>query len=199
MQRIGIPQTDEMFQEARSLVKASLPLLHPSARSRLLYFKKYLELKNEFSAERLLTLSHLYEEQLCKLLQAHWKDLHRDSLLTKLKAKFKKIAVLTNETLRMQSLKLKSFDPHGIFFDMILTSEEVGSEKPSSVFFQRALKILGAQPEDCVMVGDSYDKDIAPCQPLGIAAIKTTEFIDDQKTNEFHSVITKLDQLLEEP
>jgi putative hydrolase of the HAD superfamily len=197
MERIGIPQTDPIFLEARKLVKAGLTDLHPSARSRILYFKKYLELKNQFTTEKLLSLIHQYETELCKLLAESWQSLNRDRLFTEFKSRFHKIAVLTNETLRMQVLKLNSFDPQAKYFDILITSEEVGAEKPSPEFFLTALKRLNAKPQDCIMVGDSFGKDIAPCHELQISAIKTIEFLDDQKTSPFHKVIKRLDQLVE--
>jgi FMN phosphatase YigB (HAD superfamily) len=197
MEKIGIPQTDPVFLEARALVKAGLTELHPSARSRILYFKKYLEIKNQFSTDRLLSLIHKYENELCLLLRDSWKSLQRDKLFTELKTQFQIIAILTNETLRMQTLKLNVLDPQAKYFDLLLTSEEIGAEKPSHKFFQTAISRLKTQPSDCVMVGDSFGKDILPCKDLGITAVKTIEFLNDETTMPFHKVIHRLDQLPE--
>jgi FMN phosphatase YigB (HAD superfamily) len=46
-----------------------------------------------------------------------------------------------------------------------------GVEKPAIELYERALSWTGERPENVVMVGDSYDDDIAPAQALGLKTV----------------------------
>ncbi|GMH91445.1 hypothetical protein TL16_g12062 [Triparma laevis f. inornata] len=46
------------------------------------------------------------------------------------------------------------------YFDFIITSREVGSEKPDQKVFDIATTKAGSKPEESVHVGDSYNKDV---------------------------------------
>ena len=46
------------------------------------------------------------------------------------------------------------------YIDIIVTSEEVGIEKPSTQMFYTILQKLNLNPCDVIMIGDNYDKDI---------------------------------------
>ena len=49
-----------------------------------------------------------------------------------------------------------------------MTSEEIGKEKPSSYMFLTALNKLDGKPEDCIVIGDNYNKDIVGAKNLNI-------------------------------
>jgi HAD superfamily hydrolase (TIGR01509 family) len=54
-------------------------------------------------------------------------------------------------------------------FDQVLLSEEVGFYKPELNLFRAALERSGADPSECLMVGDRYGHDIAPAAALGMS------------------------------
>lgn len=56
-------------------------------------------------------------------------------------------------------------------FDFIVTSEEAGFEKPQEGFFRKVLEKTGCRPEDCLMIGDNWDKDIVGAFGVGMPAI----------------------------
>ena len=56
-------------------------------------------------------------------------------------------------------------------FTHILISEEVGINKPQPEIFRIALERNGVRPEEAVMVGDSYNSDIAGAKAAGIDQI----------------------------
>lgn len=56
------------------------------------------------------------------------------------------------------------------FVQYMVTSEEVGHEKPHPKIFQRALKKLGLSASEVCMIGDSYEKDILGAAEAGISA-----------------------------
>jgi len=54
-------------------------------------------------------------------------------------------------------------------FGVVVFSEEVGRYKPDPDLFRHALGLAGAEPGECLMVGDRLDNDIAPAAALGMA------------------------------
>lgn len=48
----------------------------------------------------------------------------------------------------------------GGLFDHIVTSNDIGFAKPDRRFFDALLRMVNAQPRQCVMIGDSYHNDI---------------------------------------
>ena len=50
-------------------------------------------------------------------------------------------------------------------------SYRMGLSKPDKAFFQAALRELGANPKDVVMIGDTYKNDIRPAIELGMRTI----------------------------
>jgi len=56
------------------------------------------------------------------------------------------------------------------FFEVIVTTSETKKMKPHSSYFTLACKQLKVKPQDCVMIGDSLEKDVEPAQKLGMHA-----------------------------
>jgi len=78
-----------------------------------------------------------------------------------------KIGVLTDYETEYQIIKLEKL---GLmcYVDIIVTSEEVGIEKPSVQMFQTILYKLKADTDTTIMIGDSFDKDILGALNLNI-------------------------------
>ncbi|ELZ55214.1 MULTISPECIES: HAD family hydrolase [Halorubrum] len=77
------------------------------------------------------------------------------------------VAVVTNLTTRVQLRKLARL---GIDdrIDLLVTSEEVGREKPSALPFTTALAELDYRPSEALAVGDNVDADIAGGNAVGV-------------------------------
>ena len=77
------------------------------------------------------------------------------------------VAVVTNLTTRVQLRKLASL---GIDdrVDLLVTSEEVGREKPSALPFTTALSALDYRPSEALMVGDNVDADVVGANAVGM-------------------------------
>lgn len=103
----------------------------------------------------------------------------------------KKIGVLTDYETQYQIVKLKQL---GILdhIDVIVTSEEVGIEKPSVQMFQTILHKLKLQPENVIMIGDNYKKDIEGANRMGIYGYHYTSFKEQHETYEEFSSFTLL-------
>ena len=194
---IGIDPLDTAFIESRQLIKSRLGMGHVAARNRILYFKQFLEKKGGYSHSAVLSLMETYEEKLCEHISAQWKNLGREELFLGRLNHIPKV-VLTNENLRTQMLKLRAIDPKGTIFPHVLTSEEMGVEKPNLSLFASALKKLNCSAVDCLMVGDSLENDVAPALKMGISSALTTEFkknIIEQTIPHFVKVLRSLNDL----
>jgi HAD superfamily hydrolase (TIGR01549 family) len=195
MNAIGVSPTSPAFLEARQKVKEQLPSKSPVARSRLHYFKKMLEIENRFSHSRLKELSEGYENAVVQHMKKQWETLEREKFFRKL-SQSSQWVVVTNETLRMQMLKLQAFDPSGSLFPHVLTSEELGFEKPDPRFFSLGLQKLGSHVENTVMVGDNFKLDIEVPLNLGLKCFWTQEFKKEPEFSSFtHPNLEKLNHL----
>ena len=71
-------------------------------------------------------------------------------------------------------MKWIDIDP---YFDKIISSEEIKSEKPDIEFFKKCIEMSGVEKEGTVYVGDDPEKDIIPASKVGLKTIlyKTEE------------------------
>ncbi|HEY0132352.1 MAG TPA: HAD family hydrolase [Allosphingosinicella sp.] len=75
---------------------------------------------------------------------------------------------------------------YGALFDdhveprLQLFSFQVGAAKPGPGIFTEALRRAGVGPERAVMVGDSYDEDVAPAAALGMRTVWVLTRPEDQ-------------------
>ncbi len=82
-----------------------------------------------------------------------------------------KLAVVIDGTRRRERAILKRLKLDRAF-DAIIISEEVGSNKFSSLPLQRAIKRLGIPTRETLVVGDRIDKDIVHANRLGCISVK---------------------------
>ena len=152
------------FYNARKQVKITLKGTGAS-HSRLLYFKVMIEnLQGSTDPKLSLFYSDLY-----------WKEYFKHMVLSKdaeeflvfCKNKNIKIAVITDLTAEIQ---LKKIIKLGIskYISLIITSEEVGKDKPDPKIFYYALNKLNCKPKDAIMIGDDVKRDILSAKKLGI-------------------------------
>ncbi|MBI2133465.1 TIGR02253 family HAD-type hydrolase [Candidatus Woesearchaeota archaeon] len=57
------------------------------------------------------------------------------------------------------------------FFDVVITFDDTGELKPSSVPFKRVLKELDVSPEEALMVGDNPSRDIKGAKNVGMRTV----------------------------
>lgn len=77
--------------------------------------------------------------------------------------------LLTNLQSEINSMCIKL----GIAYllDFVVTSGEVGADKPQPPIFLKALELAKVKPEEAVHVGDQYVNDVKGAQAVGIGAI----------------------------
>lgn len=57
------------------------------------------------------------------------------------------------------------------YFDAIVISGEIAIGKPEPAIYQHALDLLGAKPEETIMVGDSFPRDVMGSQAFGLRGV----------------------------
>lgn len=62
-----------------------------------------------------------------------------------------------------------------IDYDLVTTYETMHATKSDVAYYVEVLDRLGREPDDCLMVGDSWEMDIVPASSLGIHAYWVTE------------------------
>ena len=81
-----------------------------------------------------------------------------EDVLKKLAQKYK-IALISN-TMSNQPKILLNEAGYNQYFDLIITSEELGIRKPNPKIFKKTLKELGVKPDEAVHVGDNVEADM---------------------------------------
>lgn len=109
--------------------------------------------------------SRLYIDELSR--HAYYMD-GAEEMLSHLSRKHS-LSVITNGIAQVQRGRLEALGAMR-FFDHVIISEEVGAQKPAKAFFERALALIGARKEDCLVIGDSLTSDIKGAQDAGMDA-----------------------------
>jgi HAD superfamily hydrolase (TIGR01549 family) len=149
----------ENFYKQYSLAKKQVHLDlrgSPSIHSKLIYFK--LLFHPILTYEKILELEDIYWKA---FIENSYIDIESMNTLKKNKGKEDIYLLFTNQNLHIQLRKLNYWGLD--FFDHILTSEEVGYEKPSQEFFDKALdkfKAIEDPSYKLIAVGDSFENDI---------------------------------------
>ncbi len=58
------------------------------------------------------------------------------------------------------------------FFHSVVISGSIGCEKPDPILFETAIKRIGCDPGECMMVGDRIDKDIKGANALNMITVQ---------------------------
>ena len=149
------------------------------------YWKKYREervTKEVLRRGRLIDSFKMFNKKyttliIDKLADAYIEELPLDNhlfdgtlhILDYLTKKYK-LHIITNGFEEVQYKKLKN---SGIFhyFSTVTTSEEVGLKKPNPIVFLKALEKASTNPNDSVMIGDSFEADILGAKNIGMETI----------------------------
>lgn len=152
------------YQQAKRQIKSQLGHT-ASSHSRLLYFQRVLELLG-FKAQLMTALD---------LEQTFWRTFLANAplfpgvmnLLDDLRYNNIPIAIVTDLTSHIQMRKLTYFNLEETF-DAVVTSEEVGADKPDPRNFNLLLEKLGLNSDQVIwMVGDNPATDIVGGRTIG--------------------------------
>ena len=93
-----------------------------------------------------------------------------EELLHYLKGKGYSLSIVSNGFKEVQFEKMRTSGIDG-FFDHVFLSEDIGWQKPHRPFFEHVLHQLQATPDQCLMIGDDINVDIAGARNAGIDQI----------------------------
>lgn len=84
------------------------------------------------------------------------------------------------------------------YFGAIIESAVMGIRKPNPRIFEHGVKALGLLPQETLVIGDSYSKDILPAESIGCQAIwlKGKGWTDEEDTLQHSNIITRLDEVV---
>ncbi len=85
------------------------------------------------------------------------------------------------------------------YFKNIIESAVVGVRKPDPKIFALGVDALGLSPDEVLVVGDSYKKDIVPAESIGckVAWLKGKGWTDEEDAVQHPSIIKNLSELAE--
>lgn len=164
----------ELYREARNSVTLRLKP-NGSCRSRLLAFQEIFESFSEISHHKAIRYASDFEE-------CYWssfiKNMNRNQEVFNFiqncqKSNISICAVSDMQTI-FQNRKLAKL---GYSNFALVTSEEVGVEKPNKSIFLHALKKINLKSNQVIMIGDDYEKDILGARNIGIKAFQIS--LDD--------------------
>jgi len=95
--------------------------------------------------------------------------------LDELKSKGFRLAVISNVD---RPLLDKTLDKMDVTFDVVVTSDEIGSYKPSGENFLEALRRFHLPADEIIHVAQSHFHDILPARDLGITAAWINRYND---------------------
>ncbi len=81
-----------------------------------------------------------------------------------------KLAVVSDAPSKEAWLRL-SYINFQHFFDVVITYDKSRERKPSPVPFNMALKELGLEPHECLMIGDWAERDIVGAKKVGMKTV----------------------------
>lgn len=135
-----------------------------ASHNRLLYFQKMCEILNINSLDYAFIIYNIYWDTFLENM------LPFDGIYNLLEKYKNKICLVTDLTAHIQYRKIEKLKLNK-YIDNVVTSEEVGREKPHPYMFISALEKLNLQKHEVCMIGDSFKKDIFGASHLGIDSI----------------------------
>ena len=129
-----------------------------------MYFQKFCELNGWRPTEYAIEMYDVYWDSFIKKMVLFDGVCN---LMEYLSNNSIKIAICTELTAHIQHKKIRKLKLDS-FIDVLVTSEEAGSEKKSNRIFELTLEKLKANPYDVVYLGDDYELDVLGARRLGI-------------------------------
>lgn len=185
---------DGLFETTKVEVKKQL-VNSASSHNRIIYFKHFLQ--------KLNVNPFVYADILYDL---YWKTMLDNmklfdgviELFEFLKYKKIKIAVCTNLTTNIQLKKIRQLNVHE-HIDYLITSEEVGREKPDKAMFLDVLEYFKITPQETLFIGDDFKCDILGAKQVGIDGIllsKNIKYDNCRNVNKFADILQEFNKML---
>ena len=114
-------------------------------------------------------------------------------ILNYLKEKYT-LSIITNGFRDSQIIKLRESGMHS-YFERIIISEEVGFNKPDPAIFHHAMRAEKLSCKQCIMIGDSFEADVAGAFAAGIDQVHLNPHKTPVAFKPTHT-IERLDELM---
>lgn len=179
----------EKFKEAYSVgrrVTKELLLDSAALHSRLLYCQHALEHLGINPVKNAIELADYFWECFLNEMQPFPGV---NCLLEELKKNSLKIGICTDMTTEIQYKKILKLGL-GDYIDCIVTSEEVGNEKPNGRMLTLCSNKLNSKFQAMLMIGDNFEKDIRGSLALGMAALWFNPSISEIQKVEERLIVT---------
>lgn len=175
---ISTKQFEEAFFYGRNETKRGIETL-AAAHNRMIYMQKMLEYLHVNPFSYALELYNVYWDYFLeniKLIDGS------EMVLESLQKKEVKLAICTDQTAQIQHRKIRKLGLDR-YMQYIVSSEEVGAEKPDARIFKKVLEKMNLRGEEVIYIGDDYKRDIIGANNCGISTywFNTNE---KQKSNE---------------
>lgn len=201
-ERIGVPVNEEQYREAyvhaeRTLGRERIIMPHFTFRDTL---STKLNIQLDYLIDRnMMRVSNTervrYHAELLDLLYSATKDIIVESreVLTQI-AKECKMVLVSNFYGNIETV-LREFGLEHLFVSVI-ESAVVGIRKPNARIFALGVdairKAYGTDDVECIVVGDSMDKDIIPAKSIGC----TTVWYEGEQWKENETDTSKADKII---
>ncbi len=152
----------ESFTRIKTKIKKQHPDL-PMRGDRSYWFTEFLRQEKIFDKKLADDMLNIFWKESCADMQPYY---DAEIILKYLKKKGYKLGVITNGLRKYQLMRLKAVGLYR-YFDTIVTTSDVGFDKPHPDAFKVALKRIKVQAKDAVMIGDNPPRDILPANKLG--------------------------------
>jgi len=190
----------EGYESARKQIHSRLGST-ASSHSRLLYFQNLLEQSGHASSVGLaLKMNNIYWKTYIDNIRIFDEVVQFLEYAKKLKVP---VGLITDLTSDVQFRKIQHMQLENKI-SILVTSEEVGRDKPGIAIFELALKKLGFVPRVLWMIGDGYHQDVLGGRTIGAVTfqklnkVNTTSTAENSKADfEFDSFFSLIDFLKE--
>ncbi len=150
------------------------------------------------------------ESKIKELERLYWKTVFAKiktfpdtkDVLRKLEA-YKRIMVTDSDGCLNNYIKNNKIRILGLrkYFDLIVTSNDTGKNKPDKSLWRKGLKKFNLKPSECIMIGDKPEMDLKPTKEMGMKTVwmKKGRWASTRKGKKFNYVdyeVTNLSKLL---
>lgn len=84
------------------------------------------------------------------------------------------------------------------FFDVVVTCRDVGKQKPSQQYYELIVEETGVLPDECMVVGDSWIRDLQPAKKLGMTTVLVGESDPEGEPDHQIDRVTQVPDILEQ-
>ena len=102
------------------------------------------------------------------------------------------LAICTEDNKDLVQAKIKELKLEK-YFPTIICAEDAGEMKPSKKYYEELFKKINRGPNECIFIGDNYEKDLSIPKSVGA----TTVLFSEQKNKEANYSVKKYDEFVE--